>query len=50
MWYVWEKNWFIQGFLCGKLKERGHLENLGVEGELIIECVFKKNTNMFYLR
>jgi hypothetical protein len=28
--------------LVGKLKERDHLEDLRVDGRIILECVFKK--------
>jgi len=42
MWHVWEKNWFIQVFLWGNLKERDHLEDLGVDGGVNIRVYLKK--------
>ena len=30
------------GFWCGYLKERGHLEDLGVDARIILKWIFKK--------
>jgi len=30
------------GFWWGELKEREHLEELGVEWRIILKCIFKK--------
>jgi len=30
------------GFWCGNLRERGHLEDPGVEGKIILKLIFKK--------
>jgi hypothetical protein len=30
------------GFWWGKLRERGHWDDLGVEGRMILNCIFKK--------
>jgi hypothetical protein len=30
------------GFWCGDLKERNHLEDLGVDGRIILTGIFKK--------
>jgi hypothetical protein len=29
------------GFWRGKLRERGHLEDLGVDWRIILKCIFK---------
>jgi len=34
---VWET-----GFWWGNLRERNHLEDLGVDGKIILKCIFKK--------
>ena len=31
-----------KGFWWGNLRERGHLEDLGVDGRVISKCIFKK--------
>jgi hypothetical protein len=31
------------GFLCGKLKERNHWENPGVDERIILKWIFKKD-------
>jgi len=30
------------GFWWGKLREKGHLENPGVDGRMILRCIFRK--------
>ena len=30
------------GFWYGNLKERNNLEDLGVDGRIILKCIFKK--------
>ena len=42
MWHLREKTWFIQGFFVEKTEKRDHLEDLGVDGGVNIECTFKK--------
>jgi hypothetical protein len=32
----------IQGFCSGNLTEREHLENLCLDGRIILKCVFRK--------
>ena len=31
-----------RGFSCGDLRERGHLEDLGIDGRIILKWLFKK--------
>jgi len=33
---------FIQGIGGGELLERGHLDDLGVDGMIALKCIFKK--------
>jgi hypothetical protein len=40
MWHVDE--WCIQGFGGGNLRERNHLEDPGVDGRIILSCIFKE--------
>jgi hypothetical protein len=42
MWHVWETGDVHKGFWCGNLRERGHLEDMDVDGKLIINWIFKK--------
>jgi hypothetical protein len=30
------------GFWCGDLREKGHLEDLGADGRIILEWIFRK--------
>ena len=36
MWHVWEKGEVHTGFWWGDLTERGHLEDLGVDGNVML--------------
>jgi hypothetical protein len=42
------------GFWCGDLKERDHLEDLGIDGRVILKGIFKKwdgaRTGLIWLR
>jgi hypothetical protein len=42
MWHVWETGEVHAGFSWGNLRERDHLENLGVDGITILKWIFKK--------
>ena len=42
MWYVWGTGEVHTGFWCGDQRERGHLEDLGVYGSMILKWNFKK--------
>jgi hypothetical protein len=39
--YGGEERWYT-GFWWGNLKERGHLEDPGVDGRLILRWIFRK--------
>jgi hypothetical protein len=41
MWQVWGTREVHTGFWCGDLKEREHLEDVGVNGRIILKCIFK---------
>jgi hypothetical protein len=32
----------VAGLLCGELRKRDHLEDLGVDGKIIVKWIFKK--------
>jgi hypothetical protein len=36
MWYIWGRRELHRGFWWGNLKEKDHLENLGVDGRIIL--------------
>jgi len=42
MWHVWEKEEMRTGFWWGNLRERDHLEDLGVYGMVILKSISKK--------
>jgi hypothetical protein len=42
MWHVWGKGEVHIGFWCRNQKEGDHLENLGVDGRMILKWIFKK--------
>jgi hypothetical protein len=42
MWHVWETGDVHTGFWCEDLRERSHLEALGVDGKIILKSIFKK--------
>ena len=43
MWHVWETGEVHTGFWSGDLRERDHLENLGVDGKMILTLIFKQS-------
>jgi hypothetical protein len=42
MWHVWEKEEVYEGFWYGDLAERDNVENLEVDGRIILKLIFKK--------
>jgi hypothetical protein len=42
MWHVWETGEVYAGSWWKHLRERDHLENLGVVGRIILKWIFKK--------
>jgi hypothetical protein len=42
MWHVWETGEVHTGFWWGDLRERYHLEHVGVDGRIILKGIFKK--------
>jgi hypothetical protein len=42
MWHLQGRGEVHRGFLWGNLRERDHLEYLGVNGTIILKWIFKK--------
>jgi len=42
MWDVWEKGEMRTRFSWGNRRERNHLEDLGVDGRIILKLFFSK--------
>jgi hypothetical protein len=42
MWHVWGRGEVHTVFLWGYLRERDHLEVLGVDGRIILKWIFEK--------
>jgi len=42
MWHIWETGKVHTGFWWGDLREKNHLEDLGIGGRVILKCIFKK--------
>jgi len=42
MHHVWGRIKVCTGFWCGNLKEGYHLEDPGVNGSIILKCIFRK--------
>ena len=40
--HEWGSGELHTGFWLGDFKKRRHLEDLGIEGRIILQCVFKK--------
>jgi hypothetical protein len=41
MWHVWKRREIHTGFGCGNLKERGDLEYVGIDGNIILKRILK---------
>ena len=39
---MWGRGYVRTGFWWGNLRERGHFEDLGVNGRIILKYIFKK--------
>jgi hypothetical protein len=44
MWHVWGGRETHSGFLYVKVRDKDHLEELGVEGKIILELMLKKSS------
>jgi len=42
MWHVWVKGEAYTGFWWGNLRERDHLEDLGVDRRITLRWIFRK--------
>ena len=42
MWHVWREGDMHTGVWWGDLRERGHLEDISVDGRIILKCILKK--------
>jgi hypothetical protein len=39
---LWGEEIYVQGLGGGNLRERNHLENIGIDGRIIFKWIFKK--------
>jgi hypothetical protein len=51
MWHVWGTGDVRMGFWSGDLRERDHLEDIGIDGRIILKWTFKKwDDGLMWLR
>jgi hypothetical protein len=41
MWHAWGEQRCLQGFWLRRMRERGHMKDLSVDGKIILNGVFK---------
>jgi hypothetical protein len=41
MWHVWERGKLHTGFWSGDQRERDHLDDLSLDGRIILKCICK---------
>jgi hypothetical protein len=42
MWHVWATGEVHRGLLCGNMRERDHLQDIGVDERITLKCIFMK--------
>ena len=42
MWHVWRRGEVLAGFWWGNLKDRDHIEDLGLGSRIILKWIFRK--------
>jgi hypothetical protein len=43
MWHVWGRGELYRGFWWENMKERGHVEDLGIDGRILLKCMLRKH-------
>jgi len=50
MWHEWETREVRTGFWWGDLKERDYLEDLGIDGRIILRWMFRESDGEAWIR